>query len=90
MRVDILLTIAVPILARHYIFMLHSRLGVSEFLCLWQENLVVRVLYLYVLLLNDSFHSLVILKVESFLSYGLQEGHQLVFLVLLSFLHEAL
>ena len=63
MRVDVLLSVSVPVLSRHHVFMLYSCQRVGQLDRVRLEDLIIGVLDLDVLLLDDSFDTLVILEV---------------------------
>ena len=86
LRVDVLLSVAVPVFPRHHVFMLHSRQRIGQLDWVRLEDLIVGVLDLDVLLLDDGFHALVILEVQALVCHGLKECDELIrafFLVLL-------
>jgi len=68
---------------------LHSSEWVDQLFWVWREDLVVRVLNLDVLLLDDSFHPFVELKVKALLGNRLQARYDSIYItVFISFFDE--
>ena len=70
--------------------MLNSRLRVRQKFGIRRENLVIRILNLEVLLLNDSFYSLMECEVEAFFRHRLKRAHDCIAAAATVFFDEAL